>query len=102
MTSPANTLRALIFIVILSLASFCYGRVNIFRRQRPLRLLSASQVAYRIHLVIQQGAIATMEVTTRLAELRTKRGLGAAQLADKIGVSRQTVYAIEAGTYVPN
>jgi len=43
-----------------------------------------------------------MDVRTNLAELRTKRGLGASQLAAKVGVSRQTVYAIEAGTYVPN
>jgi molybdate-binding protein/DNA-binding XRE family transcriptional regulator len=42
------------------------------------------------------------EVKTNLAELRAKRGLGAAQLAAQVGVSRQTVYAIEAGTYVPN
>ena len=43
-----------------------------------------------------------MEVKFNLTELRTKRGLGAAQLARKIGVSRQTIYAIEAGDYVPN
>lgn len=43
-----------------------------------------------------------MEVHTNLAELRTKRGLGASQLATQVGISRQTVYAIEAGTYVPN
>lgn len=43
-----------------------------------------------------------MDVKTNLLELRTKRGIGAAQLARKIGVSRQTVYAIEAGDYVPN
>ncbi len=43
-----------------------------------------------------------MEVRTRLGELRSRRGLGAAELAAQIGVSRQTVYAIEAGTYVPN
>lgn len=43
-----------------------------------------------------------MEVHTNLAELRTKRGLGASQLASQVGISRQTVYAIEAGTYVPN
>ena len=43
-----------------------------------------------------------MEVRTNLAELRARRGLGAAELASRIGVSRQTVYAIEAGTYVPN
>lgn len=43
-----------------------------------------------------------MEVRNSLAELRTRRGLSAAQLAAMIGVSRQTIYAIEAGTYVPN
>ena len=43
-----------------------------------------------------------MEVKTNLAELRAKRGMGASLLARKIGVSRQTVYAIEAGSYVPN
>jgi len=44
----------------------------------------------------------TMEVRTSLAQLRAKRGLGATQLAAEVGVSRQTIYAIEAGTYVPN
>jgi putative molybdopterin biosynthesis protein len=43
-----------------------------------------------------------MKVKTNLAEMRAMRGLGAAALARSIGVSRQTVYAIEAGTYVPN
>lgn len=43
-----------------------------------------------------------MDVQTKLAELRSKRGIGAAQLASRVGVSRQTVYAIEAGTYLPN
>jgi molybdate-binding protein/DNA-binding XRE family transcriptional regulator len=43
-----------------------------------------------------------MEVRTNLAEIRAKRGIAAAQLATQIGVSRQTIYAIEAGTYLPN
>lgn len=43
-----------------------------------------------------------MEVENRLAELRQKRGLGAAALAKMAGVSRQTIYAMEAGSYVPN
>jgi molybdate-binding protein/DNA-binding XRE family transcriptional regulator len=43
-----------------------------------------------------------MDIENHLAELRAKRGFGAAQLAAIIGVSRQTIYAIEAGTYVPN
>jgi molybdate-binding protein/DNA-binding XRE family transcriptional regulator len=43
-----------------------------------------------------------MDVQNSLAQLRTKRGLGASQLATAVGISRQTVYAIEAGTYVPN
>jgi len=43
-----------------------------------------------------------MDVANSLAQLRAKRGLSASKLAAEIGVSRQTVYAIEAGTYVPN
>ena len=43
-----------------------------------------------------------MGVKTNLAEMRAKRGLGATLLARLIGVSRQTVYSIEAGDYVPN
>lgn len=43
-----------------------------------------------------------MDVQNSLAQLRAKRGLGASQLAAAAGISRQTVYAIESGTYVPN
>ncbi len=42
------------------------------------------------------------EVQNYLAELRRKRGISAAQLASAVGVSRQTIYAIEASSYVPN
>jgi putative molybdopterin biosynthesis protein len=42
------------------------------------------------------------EIETNLGELRRKRGLSAIQLAATVGVSRQTIYAMEAGTYVPN
>lgn len=41
-------------------------------------------------------------IDNNLAELRRKRGFSAAQLAKLTGASRQTIYAIEAGTYVPN
>ena len=43
-----------------------------------------------------------MEVQTRLRELRNARGIAAAKLAGIVGVSRQTIYAIEDGSYVPN
>jgi putative molybdopterin biosynthesis protein len=43
-----------------------------------------------------------MGVRNNLVELRLQRGVTVAQLAASIGVSRQTVYAMEAGTYVPN
>lgn len=43
-----------------------------------------------------------MDIRNNLAQIRTKRGIRAAQLAAEAGVSRPTVYAIEAGTYVPN
>lgn len=38
----------------------------------------------------------------RLAGVRKSRGLGAADLAAQAGVTRQAIYAIEAGTYIPN
>jgi putative molybdopterin biosynthesis protein len=41
-------------------------------------------------------------VENRLAQVRKSRGVGAADLARRVNVSRQTIYAIEAGTYVPN
>jgi molybdate-binding protein/DNA-binding XRE family transcriptional regulator len=41
-------------------------------------------------------------VRNRLAETRQKRGIAAAELAKRAGVSRQTIYAMEAGDYVPN
>jgi len=42
------------------------------------------------------------EVENNLAALRQKRGIAAAALARMVGVSRQTIYAMEAGSYVPN
>jgi putative molybdopterin biosynthesis protein len=43
-----------------------------------------------------------MAVQNSLAEFRAKRGFAAAELAKMIGVSRQTIYAMETGAYVPN
>ncbi len=41
-------------------------------------------------------------IQNQLSAIRRSRGVGAADLAAQVGVSRQTIYAIEAGTYVPN
>lgn len=41
-------------------------------------------------------------IENNLAKLRQKRGISAAHLAKLVDVSRQTIYAMEAGTYVPN
>jgi putative molybdopterin biosynthesis protein len=41
-------------------------------------------------------------VENRLGQIRKSRGVGASELARRVHVSRQTIYAIEAGTYVPN
>lgn len=43
-----------------------------------------------------------MKTSTSLNQIRERRGLSAAALAKLAGVTRQTVYAIEAGDYVPN
>jgi putative molybdopterin biosynthesis protein len=41
-------------------------------------------------------------VENRVEQIRKSRGVGASDLARRVHVSRQTIYAIEAGTYVPN
>jgi len=43
-----------------------------------------------------------MNVECNLAYYRQKRGFSAIELAKKTEVNRQTIYAMEAGTYVPN
>lgn len=46
--------------------------------------------------------MSTTTIENRLAQIRKSRGVGASELAGRVKVSRQTIYAIEAGTYVPN
>src|SRR5215471_19532925 len=41
-------------------------------------------------------------IHNRVGEIRKSRGVGASELARRVNVSRQTIYAIEAGNYVPN
>ena len=41
-------------------------------------------------------------IDNHLAGLRVQRGLSAAQIAEQVGVSRQTIHALESGSYVPN
>jgi molybdate-binding protein/DNA-binding XRE family transcriptional regulator len=41
-------------------------------------------------------------VGNRVGQIRKSRGVSASELARRVKVSRQTIYAIEAGTYVPN
>src|ERR1700734_174094 len=43
-----------------------------------------------------------METRTHLHQIRERRGISAAALAKLAGITRQTIYAIEAGDYVPN
>jgi len=42
------------------------------------------------------------EIDNNLAALRQKRGFSAAWLAKTVGISRQSIYAMEAGSYIPN
>ena len=43
-----------------------------------------------------------IEIENNLGKLRQQRGFSAIHLAKIAGVTRQTIYAMEAGTYVPN
>ena len=45
---------------------------------------------------------AKTRIENRLGQIRKSRGVSASDLARRVNVSRQTIYAIEAGTYVPN
>jgi molybdate-binding protein/DNA-binding XRE family transcriptional regulator len=44
----------------------------------------------------------TRTIANHLTAHRQKRGFSAADLAHRAGISRQTIYAIESGSYVPN
>lgn len=52
--------------------------------------------------VVPERFLMAAEIDNRLGKLRRARGQSAAQLAKAVGVSRQTVHAIEAGNYIPN
>jgi molybdate-binding protein/DNA-binding XRE family transcriptional regulator len=43
-----------------------------------------------------------MKTSTNLNQIRQRRAISAAALAELAGITRQTVYSIEAGDYVPN
>lgn len=43
-----------------------------------------------------------MEITNRVRGARERAGLSAAALAERVGVTRQTIHAIEGGAYAPN
>lgn len=43
-----------------------------------------------------------MVIQNNLSRLRNRQGLSAKRLAELVGVQRQTIYAMEAGSYVPN
>ncbi len=42
------------------------------------------------------------EIRTHLQRIRKQSGLGATELAQRVGIARQTIYAIERGSFVPN
>jgi putative transcriptional regulator len=46
--------------------------------------------------------MASESIANRVFELRTKRGLTQEDVACAVGVTRQTVIAIEKGNYVPS
>jgi putative molybdopterin biosynthesis protein len=46
--------------------------------------------------------VSVRKASNRLKQLRQARGVAAAALARAVGISRQTIYAIEDGSYTPN
>ena len=82
-----------------------------FRNEETCRLDSQCSIA-RLHVGSQDHqarsrpvegvALPKNGIENRLAQIRKNRGMAAAELAKRVNVSRQTIYAIEAGTFVPN
>ena len=56
----------------------------------------------RHHRASERVVFVKIRVESCLGQVRKSRGVGASDLARRVNVSRQTIYAIEAGTYVPN
>src|ERR1700680_4306328 len=52
--------------------------------------------------ILQTDTGLLMETRTQLNQIRQQRGTSSSELAKLVGVTRQTIYAIEAGDYVPN
>lgn len=52
--------------------------------------------------LIDDVVIYSVHMINRLAGMRKARGVSAVDLAAQVGVTRQAIYAIEAGTYMPN
>jgi putative transcriptional regulator len=44
----------------------------------------------------------TLRIRKRVRELRNERGLTQTQLAEAVGVSRQSINSVECGRYVPS
>src|SRR5688500_9822437 len=55
-----------------------------------------------LKLLSRRTYVAKSRVDNRLGQIRKSRGVGASDLSRRVNVSGQTIYAIEAGTYVPN
>ena len=52
--------------------------------------------------VLESRLYITLKITNRVKELRTKRGWTQEQLAQAVGVSRQSINSIERSRYVPS
>ena len=57
---------------------------------------------YTIHCVPEAKRVATEQLGNRLRVARAERRLSQAELADLVGVTRQTVSAVETGQYCPS
>src|SRR5579859_1291387 len=88
----------------LRMASRCSARraASGWLCRRTNRRTLGSDVGQARSRSVEEIAIVRTRVENRLGQIRKSRGVGASDLARRVHVSRQTIYAIEAGTYVPN
>ena len=69
---------------------------------RSVRMIESLEVVRLKKVKVARVTHSERTMTNNLGTLREQRGISVARLAAMVGVARQSVYAMEAGSFVPN
>ncbi len=99
----ASLVRAYWALRLTSLVTFSYGLLEAYADFPRISMFVVWPINLPgLHLRSDTGKAALPLVENRLRDLRGERGWSQAELAARLGVSRQTVNALEVGKYDPS